>query len=76
MGLIYFSLRLFISFQLYWQAASRPWYSWDYITQTPFEIYEKTSGRVQRPDTLCAEEGLGMGRSIIATQDLQHQKLF
>ena len=29
-------------------AGLRPWYNWDYITQTPFEIYEKTSGRVQR----------------------------
>ena len=25
--------------------------NWDYITQTPYEIYEKTSGGIQRPDS-------------------------
>ena len=29
--LIYFSLRLFIYFQLYWRAALRPWYNWDLL---------------------------------------------
>lgn len=46
-GLIYFSFRLFIWSQLNWQTASRPWYNYNYISQTSVKIYDNKTGRFQ-----------------------------